>query len=251
MNLRLDGKVAIITGSSRGIGAAIAISYAEAGASLLLVSRSTPSEETLTRLEAAGQSYYCFNSDLSKLENINPVVQTALENYGKIDILVNNAGIVRRASVLEYTEEDWDSVLNTNLKVPFFLAQAVARHMVERGQGGKIINICSLLSFQGGILVPGYAAAKHGLAGITKAMGNELATYGINVNGIAPGYIRTKNTAPLIADEARYNSILERIPQGRWGEGSDLVGAAIFLASSGSDWMQGHLLVVDGGWLGR
>lgn len=123
--------------------------------------------------------------------------------------------------------------------------------MVERGQGGKIVNICSLLSFQGGILVPGYAAAKHGLAGITKAMGNELATYGINVNGIAPGYIRTNNTAPLIADEARYNSILERIPQGRWGEGSDLVGAAIFLASSGSDWMQGHLLVVDGGWLGR
>ncbi|WP_342395767.1 2-dehydro-3-deoxy-D-gluconate 5-dehydrogenase KduD [Candidatus Chlorohelix sp.] len=251
MNFRLDGKVAIITGSSRGIGAALATGYAEAGASLLLVSRSAPSEEMLARIAATGQPYYCLSADLSKLENIKPVVQTALEKFGQIDILVNNAGIVRRASVLEYTEEDWDSVLDTNLKVPFFLAQAVAQYMVERGQGGKIVNICSLLSFQGGILVPGYTAAKHGLAGITKAMGNELATHGINVNGIAPGYIRTNNTAPLIADEARYNAILERIPQGRWGEGSDLVGAAVFLAGSGSNWMQGHILAVDGGWLGR
>ncbi len=248
---QLDGKVAIVTGASRGIGAAMAVGLAEAGAKVLLISRTPPTPETITALEAAGQPFAHFAADLSEMSSIKPTVEAALEKFGRLDILINNAGIIRRAPALQLTEADWDAVLDTNLKVPFFLAQACARQMVQQGEGGKIINICSLLSFQGGILVPSYVAAKHGLAGITKVLANELAPMNINVNGIAPGYVRTANTQPLQNDEDRYNAILSRIPQGRWGEPSDLIGAAVFLASPASDWMQGHILAVDGGWLSR
>jgi 2-deoxy-D-gluconate 3-dehydrogenase len=248
---RLDGKVAIVTGASRGIGAAIAVGLAGAGAQVLLVSRSEPEPQVIDDLTDSGKPFAHFAADLSLTSNVAPTIQAALASFGRIDILVNNAGTIRRRATLEYTEEDWDAVLNTNLKVPFFLAQACARQMVAQKQGGKIINICSVLSFQGGILVPSYTAAKHGLAGITKALANELAPYQINVNGLAPGYIKTENTAALQADEARYNAILARTPAGRWGEPDDLVGAAIFLASPDSDFMQGHILSVDGGWMAR
>jgi len=248
---QLTDKVAIVTGASRGLGAAMAIGLAEAGAKVLLVSRTPPLPEIMTALEAVKQPFAHFAADLSEMSSVTPTVEAALAKFGRIDILVNNAGIVRRAPVLDYSEADWDAVVNTNLKVPFFLAQACARQMVQQGQGGKIINIGSLMSFQGGILIPSYVAAKHGMAGITQSLANELAPYGININGIAPGYIRTSNTAALQTDEVRYNSILSRIPQGRWGEPSDLVGAAVFLASPASDYMQGHMLVVDGGWMSR
>ncbi len=247
----LSGKVAIVTGASRGIGAAMAVGLAEAGASVLLVSRTAPQAETLAALTASQRPFFHHPADLSRIENVEPTLAVALARFGRVDILVNNAGIVRRTPILNCTEADWDDVLNTNLKVPFFLAQACARQMVVQASGGKIINICSVLSYQGGILVPSYAAAKHGLAGVTKALANELAPHAINVNGLAPGYIKTDNTAALITDQARYNAILSRIPQGRWGEATDLVGATIFLASPASDYMQGHILNVDGGWLGR
>lgn len=248
---RLDGKVAIVTGGSRGIGAAMAIGLAQAGAKVLLVSRSAPAQDVSQALVETGQPFGHFSADLSDVSSVASTVEAALSQFRQVDILVNNAGIIRRAPFLEHTEADWDVVLNTNLKVPVFLAQACARQMVQRGQGGKIINVCSLLSYQGGINVVGYTAAKHGMAGVTKAMSNELAQHRINVNGIAPGYIRTDNTAALQADENRYNAILARIPQGRWGEPSDLVGAAVFLASPASDYIHGHILDVDGGWMGR
>jgi 2-dehydro-3-deoxy-D-gluconate 5-dehydrogenase len=247
----LKEKVAVVTGASRGIGAAIAVKLAQAGAKVLLVSRSAPEPETLATLVESGQAFRHFPADLSRVANIPAVIEAALANFGRLDILVNNAGIIRRAPVLEYSEADWDAVLDTNLKVPFFLAQACARQMVAQGQGGKIINTCSLLSFQGGIFVPAYTAAKHGLAGVTKALANELAAKKINVNGIAPGYIRTENTAALQADPARNNAIVSRIPQGDWGAAEDIAGAALFLASSLSDYMHGHILTVDGGWMGR
>jgi 2-dehydro-3-deoxy-D-gluconate 5-dehydrogenase len=248
---KLEEKVAVVTGASRGIGAAIAIGLAEAGAKVLIVSRSEPDAEVAEQLGKTEQAYAHHATDLSRTDSVPGVVKAALDNFGRLDILVNNAGIIRRAPALEYSEEDWDAVLNTNLKVPFFLAQACARQMVAQGQGGKIINICSLLSYQGGILVPAYTAAKHGIAGITKALANELAPQRIGVNGIAPGYIKTENTAALQADENRYKAILSRIPEGRWGDPDDLVGAALFLASSASDYLQGHILNVDGGWLAR
>jgi 2-deoxy-D-gluconate 3-dehydrogenase len=247
----LKEKVAVVTGASRGIGAAIAVKLAQAGAAVLLVSRSAPEPETLAALAESGQAFRHFPADLSQVANVPAVVAAALANFGRLDILVNNAGIIRRAPVLEYSEADWDAVLDTNLKVPFFLAQACARQMVAQGQGGKIINTCSLLSFQGGIFVPAYTAAKHGLAGVTKALANELASKKINVNGIAPGYIRTENTAALQADPNRNNAIVSRIPQGDWGAPEDIAGAALFLASSLSDYMHGHILTVDGGWMGR
>ncbi|NWJ97825.1 MAG: SDR family oxidoreductase [Chloroflexi bacterium] len=246
---RLDGKVAIVTGASRGIGGAIAGGLAGAGAKVLLVSRTEPQPEVVASLEETTQPYAYFRADLSQMSSVEAVVASALACFGRIDILVNAAGTTRRKPVLEHTEVEWDTVQDTNLKVPFFLAQACARQMIAQKQRGKIINICSILSFQGGILVPGYSAAKHGLAGITKIMANELASYQINVNGIAPGYIKTELTTPLQNNEARYNSILARIPEGRWGEPADMIGAAVFLASPASDYVQGQILAVDGGWL--
>ena len=248
---RLDTKVAIVTGASRGIGAAMAIGLADAGARVLLVSGGKPNADVIEALEKTDQHYAHFAADLSQMSSIEPVVRAAMDTFGRIDILINNAGVILRTTFLDHSEADWDAVMNLNLKVPVFLSQACARQMVKQGEGGKIINICSVLSFQGGILVPGYTAAKHGLAGVTKEMANDLAPLGINVNGIAPGYIRTENNVALQNDPVRYNAILARIPQGRWGEPSDLTGAAVFLASPASDYMQGHILVVDGGWMGR
>ncbi len=246
----LKGKAAIVTGASRGMGAAIALGLAQAGADVLLVSRSAPTAEAIDQFAATGQRATHHAADLSEMASIEPILAAALAAFGRVDILINNAGIARRGAFLDYTETDWDAVLTINLKVPTFLAQACARQMMTQG-GGKIINMCSLLSYQGGVLVSAYAAAKHGLAGITRAMANELAPHHINVNGIAPGYISTDLTAALQADPARDRAIRDRIPEGHWGEPSAVVGAALFLAGSGADYIHGHILNVDGGWLAR
>ena len=245
----LSGKAALVTGANTGIGEAIAVALAQAGADVAVAGRSEPTV-TLGRIAATGHKAVSIRADLSSTEPLGRVVTEALAGLGRIDILVNNAGIIRRADVLEFSEEDWDAVIDTNLKTLFFLSQAVARHMAER-ESGKIINIASLLTFQGGIRVPSYAAAKSGVGGVTKAMANELAPKGIQVNAIAPGYIATNNTAALQADETRNRQILDRIPTGRWGKPEDIAGAALFLASPASDYVTGHILAVDGGWLAR
>jgi len=245
----LTGKVALVTGANTGIGQAIALALAEAGADIAAVGR-TAAEETVEKVRALGRKADNIPADLSTIAPVERVVATALESFGGLDILVNNAGIIRRADALDFSEADWDAVIDTNLKSVFFLCQAAARHMVEQGRG-KIINIASLLSFQGGIRVPSYTASKSGLAGLTKLLANEWAPKGVNVNAIAPGYIATNNTAALQADEVRNRQILERIPAGRWGEPGDLGGAAVFLASRASDYCNGHVLAVDGGWLAR
>ena len=246
----LQGKVAIVTGASRGIGQGIAVGLAEAGADIVGVA-TRGMEETKAKVEEAGGKFVAVKADLSSLEPIDEIIKVTLEEFGKIDILVNNAGIIRRQPSLEFSLENWDDVMNVNIRTAFFLAQAVAKQFVRQGTGGKIINIASMLSFQGGILVPSYTASKSAIAGVTKTMANEWAKYNINVNAIAPGYIATDNTAPIREDEVRNQSILDRIPAGRWGSPEDLKGAAVFLASSASDYMQGHILAVDGGWLAR
>lgn len=246
----LEGKVAIVTGASRGIGQGIAVGLAEAGANIVGVA-TRKMEETQSQVQGVGAQFLGVEGDLSSLDPIEGIISAALERFGRIDILVNNAGIIRRQPSLEYSLENWDEVMNVNLRTAFFLAQAVARQFVKQGTGGKIINIASMLSFQGGILVPSYTASKSALAGITKTMANEWAKYNINVNAIAPGYIATDNTAPLREDPVRNQSILERIPAGRWGSPDDLKGAAVFLASAAADYLQGHILAVDGGWLAR
>lgn len=245
----LAGKVALVTGANTGIGQAIAVALADAGADVAAAGRS-PADETVARVRDSGRQSENFAADLSSLVAVQPLVDAVLARFDRIDILVNNAGIIRRADLLEFSEEDWDAVLDTNLKSLFFLSQAVARHMAQRGSG-KIVNIASLLTFQGGIRVPSYAAAKSGVGGVTKAMANELAAKGIQVNGIAPGYVATNNTAALQADETRNRQILERIPSGRWGQPEDIAGAAVFLAAPASDYVTGHILAVDGGWLAR
>lgn len=245
----LTGRVAIVTGANTGIGQALAVALAEAGADVALVGRS-PADETAEQVRATGRRAAVINADLSTIAPVQDVVDRTIAELGGLDTLVNNAGIIRRADALDFSEEDWDAVIDTNLKSVFFLSQAAARHMVTKG-GGKIINIASLLSFQGGIRVPSYTASKSGVAGLTRLLANEWAPQGINVNAIAPGYIATNNTAALQADETRNRQILERIPAARWGQPSDLAGAAVFLASRASDYVQGHILAVDGGWLGR
>ena len=245
----LSGKVALVTGANTGIGQGIAVALAKAGADIALVGRSR-ADETAALVEAEGRRSVIVSADLSSIEPVQRVVDETVGALGGLDILVNNAGIIRRADAVDFTEEDWDAVIDTNLKSVFFLCQAAARHMIAKG-GGKIINIASMLSFQGGIRVPSYTASKSGIAGLTKLLANEWAPKGINVNAIAPGYIATNNTAALQADEGRNRQIMERIPAGRWGDPSDLGGAAIFLASSASDYVQGHVLAVDGGWLAR
>lgn len=249
ISFSLAGKTALVTGANTGIGQAIAVALAEAGADIALVGRSN-AEETAQLIEAKGRKAISIKADLSSTEPLIRVLQEALQALGRIDILVNNAGIIRRDDLLDFSEADWDAVIDTNLKSLFFLSQAAARHMAERGSG-KIINIASLLTFQGGIRVPSYAAAKSGVGGVTKAMANELAVKGVQVNAIAPGYIATNNTAALQADETRNRQILERIPAGRWGRPEDIAGAAVFLASPASDYVTGHILTVDGGWLAR
>ncbi|HYD12930.1 MAG TPA: 2-dehydro-3-deoxy-D-gluconate 5-dehydrogenase KduD [Allosphingosinicella sp.] len=245
----LTGKAAIVTGANTGIGRAIAMALAEAGADVALAGRSR-ANETAAQIAAAGRRTVLIEADLSTTAPVQQVVDETVGAFGRLDILVNNAGIIRRAEATDFSEADWDAVLDTNLKSLFFLCQAAGRHMLGQG-AGKIVNIASLLSFQGGIRVPSYAAAKSGVAGLTKALANEWAGRGVNVNAIAPGYIATNNTAALQADETRNRQILERIPAGRWGEPRDIAGAAVFLASPAADYVNGHVLAVDGGWLGR
>jgi 2-deoxy-D-gluconate 3-dehydrogenase len=245
----LTGRVAIVTGANTGIGQGIAVALAQAGADVALVGRSS-AEETADLVRRAGRRAALVAADLSTVAPVQDVVEQTLAELGGLDILVNNAGIIRRADAVDFTEEDWDAVIDTNLKSVFFLCQAAGRYMIAQRRG-KIVNIASMLSFQGGIRVPSYTASKSGLAGLTKLLANEWAARGINVNAIAPGYIATNNTAALQADETRNRQILERIPAGRWGDPSDLGGAAVFLASAASDYVNGHILAVDGGWLAR
>ncbi|WP_028966786.1 2-dehydro-3-deoxy-D-gluconate 5-dehydrogenase KduD [Sphingomonas phyllosphaerae] len=245
----LSGRVAIVTGANTGIGQAIAVALARAGADVACVGR-TAAEETAVMIRDLGRRVAVIHADLSTIEPLGRVVAETLEAFGRLDILVNNAGIIRRADAVDFTEEDWDAVIDTNLKSVFFLSQAAGRHMIAAG-GGRIINIASMLTFQGGIRVPSYTAAKSGVGGLTKLLANEWAKHGVTVNAIAPGYIATSNTAALQADVERNRAILERIPAGRWGAPGDLGGAAVFLASDAAAYVQGHVLAVDGGWLAR
>lgn len=243
----LKDKVAVVTGSNTGLGQGICRAYVEAGAKVVGVSR-RPSTETA---EMLGENFYNVLADLSSCDVIPKVVEGALEKFGRIDILVNNAGIIKRQDSIEFSEENWDTVMSVNLKTVFFLSQAVAKQLIKQGSGGKIINIASMLSYQGGIRVPSYTASKSAIRGITMTLSNEWAKYGINVNAIAPGYMATNNTQQLRQDEERSADILARIPAGRWGTPADLEGAAVFLASAASDYVNGFTLAVDGGWLGR
>jgi 2-deoxy-D-gluconate 3-dehydrogenase len=245
----LAGRTALVTGANTGLGQGIAIALAQAGADIVAAGRS-PADETAAQVRALGRRFLDVRADLSTTAPVRDVVDAAVALNGRLDIVVNNAGIIRRADSLDVEEADWDAVIDTNLKSVFFLSQAAARHMAQHG-GGKIVNIASLLSFQGGIRVPAYAASKSAVAGLTRALANEWAAQGINVNAIAPGYFDTNNTAALRADPVREPAILARIPAGRWGQPGDLAGAAVFLASRASDYVHGIVLPVDGGWLAR
>jgi len=245
----LTGKVAVVTGANTGIGQAIALALAGAGADIAAVGRSS-CDETVAAVEALGRKAVFLAADLSTIAPVNGIVEQAVAQLGGLHILVNNAGIIRRADSVDFTEADWDAVIDTNLKSVFFLCQAAGKHMIGQG-GGKIINIASMLTFQGGIRVPSYTASKSGVGGLTKLLANEWSSKGVNVNAIAPGYIETNNTTALREDQDRNASILGRIPAGRWGKASDLGGAAVFLSSSASDYVDGHILAVDGGWLAR
>lgn len=247
---RLDGCIALVTGANRGLGQAAAVGLAEAGADIVAWDRLEVTE-TGQAVTALGRRFYAVQRDLrtATVEELRQEVSRIESEFGRINILVNNAGIIRRAAALDFSEDDWDDVLQINLKTVFFLSQIVAKRMVEHNSGGKIINIASMLSFQGGVRVPSYTAAKSGVAGITRALANELAKLNINVNAIAPGYMATDNTAPLRADETRSESILRRIPAGRWGTPDDLKGAVVFLASEAARYLHGAVVPVDGGWL--
>ncbi len=245
----LTGRVAVVTGANTGIGQGIALALAQAGADIAAVGRSAATE-TVEKVRALGRNAEIISADLSTIEPVGRIVDETVEKLGGLHILVNNAGIIRRNDSVDFTEEDWDAVMDTNLKSVFFLCQAAARHMIPNG-GGKIINIASMLTFQGGIRVPSYTASKSGVGGLTKLLANEWAGKGITVNAIAPGYIATNNTDALQKDETRNRQIMERIPACRWGDPADLGGAAVFLASRASDYVQGHILAVDGGWLAR
>lgn len=247
---KLNGKVAIVTGASRGLGQAMAIGLAEAGADLALVASSS-TDETAHKIRALGRKACTIQANLLDPKVVPHIVEATVKELGGIDILVNNAGTIRRAPLLEFSEKDWDEVIQINQKSLFFLSQAVAKQMVAQGRGGKIINIASMLSYQGGIRVPSYTASKSAVMGLTRILANELAAHGINVNAIAPGYMETDNTAALRADEKRNAEILARIPAGRWGSPEDMQGAVVFLASAASNYMQGYTVAVDGGWLSR
>lgn len=248
---KLDGKVALVTGAGRGLGQAMAIALAEAGADVAGLG-SGSLNDTAARVQALGRRFLPLKFDLleAHAEDMTKVVEQVVVGLGALDILVNNAGTIRRAPVLEFSEKDWDDVMQVNLKAAFLLSQAAGQVMVKQGKG-KIINIASMLSFQGGIRVASYTAAKSGMAGITRLMANELAFKGLNINAIAPGYMATDNTAALRVDPERAPAILDRIPAGRWGEPADLMGAVVFLASAASDYMCGAIVPVDGGWLAR
>ncbi|RJX39648.1 2-dehydro-3-deoxy-D-gluconate 5-dehydrogenase KduD [Paenibacillus pinisoli] len=246
----LTGKVAVVTGAGRGLGAALAVGLAQAGADLALVTNSTPAEGTASKVHGLGRKAITIQADVSDHSKLSGIIDKTVEEFGRIDILVNNAGIIRRTPAAEHSYKDWEDVLNVNLNSVFVLSQEAGKRMIAQGSG-KIINIASMLSFQGGINVPGYTASKHAVVGLTKQLGNEWASKGVQVNAIAPGYMATDNTEALRDDPVRSAQILDRIPAGRWGTGEDLAGAAIFLASSASDYMSGHVLCVDGGWMNR
>lgn len=248
---KLDGKVALVTGASVGLGQAMAIALAEAGADLVCHGLATgEAAETAGIITGLGRKSAEIYGNMADKETPSRLINEVIEKFGRIDILINNAGMIRRAPAVDFSEEDWSTVLEVNLSSIFRLSQAAGRKMIAQG-GGKIVNIASLLSFQGGITVPAYTASKSGVAGLTKAFANEWAKENINVNAIAPGYMATNNTVPLRADENRNRQILERIPAGRWGNPDDLAGAVVFLSSAASDYLQGHILIVDGGWMAR
>lgn len=250
-SFNLNGKVALVTGANRGLGLSMAEGLAEAGADIVGLNRGSEPGEIRDRVEALGRRFLHIQCDLAAVtvEEIAHFVAQIRATMGGLDILVNNAGIIRRTPALEYSETDWDETLQVDLKAAFFLSQAAARVMQQHGGGGKIIQVASVLSFQGGILVPAYTAAKHGLVGLTRALANEWAKQNINVNAIAPGYFETDNTAPIRTDEARFQAILERIPAGRWGNSADLKGVVVFLASEASNYVHGAVIPVDGAWL--
>lgn len=249
---RLEGQVALVTGASRGLGRAMAAGLAEAGAEIIGVSKSMPADggDTAKAVEAAGRRFSAYACDFNDRDALRDFISRLTADFPVIDILVNNAGTIKRKPAAEHPDEYWDEVINTNLNAQWILAREIGRRMVERGRG-KIIFIASLLAFQGGVTVPGYAAAKGGVAQLTKALANEWAPHGVQVNAIAPGYMETDNTAALRADPVRNPAILGRIPAGRWGKPEDLAGAAVYLASGASDYVNGTILTVDGGWLGR
>ena len=246
----LEGKVAIVTGASTGLGQGMALGLAKAGANIVGVDY-VEMAETKEQVEALGRKFIGIVANLMTIEPIDPIIEQTVQNFGKLDILVNNAGIIRREDAINFSEKDWDDVLNINLKTVFFFCQAAARQFIKQGSGGKIINIASMLSFQGGIRVPSYTASKSGVMGITRLLANEWAKYNINVNAIAPGYMATNNTAPLRSDPVRSKEFLDRIPAGRWGTPADLEGPVVFLASKASDYVNGYTVAVDGGWLAR
>ena len=247
---KLDGKVAIVTGAARGLGQGMALGLAEAGADIVLVDILDMSESK-AKIEVLGRKCIAISADLSKKESVDTIVSAAVEQMGGIDILFNNAGIIRRSPITEFTEKDWDDVMDVNIRTLFFLSQAVGKRMIEQGRGGKIINTASMLSFQGGVFVPSYTASKSAVMGLTRLLANELGAHNINVNAIAPGYMATDNTKALRQDPDRNKAILDRIPAGRWGTPEDLQGVAVFLASAAADYMQGYTIAVDGGWLAR
>lgn len=249
-HFQLQGRVAMVTGCNTGLGQGMALALALAGADIVGVNVSDP-VQTREAIEALGRRFLDLRANLADTSGLTGLVEQALKLGQRLDILVNNAGIIRRADAIDFTEQDWDDVINLNLKTVFFLGQAVARQFIAQGSGGKIINVASMLSFQGGVRVPSYTASKSGVMGVTRAMANEWATHGINVNAIAPGYMATDNTAALRADPVRNAAILERIPAKRWGLPDDLAGPVVFLASAASDYVNGHTLAVDGGWLAR
>lgn len=246
----LHGKVAIVTGCNTGLGKSMATGLAQAGCDIVAINRSEPTE-TADEVLALGRRFLSLKADLGQQQALPSLLERAVSEMGRIDILVNNAGIIRRDEALDFSEQDWDDVMNVNIKTLFFLSQLVARQFISQGQGGKIINIASLLSFQGGIRVPSYTASKSAVMGLTRELANEWAQHGINVNAIAPGYFATNNTQQLRDDETRRAAILARIPAGRWGNPQDLIGPAVFLASRASDYVNGYTLAVDGGWLAR
>jgi len=248
---KLDGRTALVTGASSGLGQAIAVALAEAGADIACHARSDgKADETCAVITNLGRRVVTVAGDLADRETPARIVTETIEHFGRVDILINNAGMIRRSPAVDYSEEDWSTVVEVNLSSVFRLSQAAGRKMIEQGSG-KIVNIASLLSFQGGITVPAYTASKSGVAGLTKALANEWAKFNINVNAIAPGYMETANTAALRADETRNRQIMERIPAGHWGSPEDLAGAAVFLSSPASDYVHGHVMVVDGGWMAR
>lgn len=246
----LQGKVAMVTGCDTGLGQGMALGLAEAGCDIISVNRRVP-QETAQKVQALGRRFAAIQADLSDTSIIPGVIAQGVAQMGKIDILVNNAGTIRREDALEFSEKNWDDVMNLNIKAVFFLSQAVAKQFILQGNGGKIINIASMLSFQGGIRVPSYTASKSAVLGVTRLLANEWAQHNINVNAIAPGYMATNNTQQLRDDEARSQEILDRIPAGRWGAPSDMQGPVVFLASNASDYINGYTIAVDGGWLAR